>query len=84
MPHVFNTVTIGDLTFHNMKIDVLDQADTGVDRHRTGSLFAVDTFSGGHDMTLGADFMSKVHLWISHSSHQLVMQYPPKPSALPQ
>ncbi len=84
MPHVFKSVTVGGLVFHNMTIDVLDQADPGVERHRTGSLLAADTLSSGEEMTLGADFMNKVHLWISHSSHQLIMQYPPKPSALPQ
>ena len=32
------------------------------------------------DMLLGADFQAKVHLWISYSSHTLIMQYPPKAS----
>ena len=82
MPHAFD-VQVGDLRFNNLSIDVLDQADTGMDRHRTGSLFAVDELTGGHQMTLGADFMRRVHLWISHSSHRLIMQYPPQPSALP-
>ena len=29
---------------------------------------------------LGADFQSRVHVWISYSSHTLIMQYPPKAS----
>jgi hypothetical protein len=32
------------------------------------------------DVLLGEDFISRVHLWISYSSHTLIMQYPPKPS----
>jgi predicted aspartyl protease len=31
----------------------------------------------GIDMLLGYDFVTRVHLWISHSSHTLIMQYPP-------
>ena len=35
------------------------------------------------DMLLGLDFLSRVHVWYSFSSHTLVMQYPPlaSPSA---
>jgi len=32
------------------------------------------------DMLLGLDFLSRVHAWLSFSSHTLVMQYPPKAS----
>jgi len=32
------------------------------------------------DMILGTDFMKRVHVWISYSSHTLIMQYPPLPS----
>jgi len=32
------------------------------------------------DMLLGLDFLSRVHVWLSFSSHTVVMQYPPKPS----
>jgi clan AA aspartic protease (TIGR02281 family) len=32
------------------------------------------------DLLLGLSFMKLVHVWISNSSHTLVMQYPPKPS----
>jgi clan AA aspartic protease (TIGR02281 family) len=34
----------------------------------------------GVDMLLGLRFMRKVHVWLSNSSHTLVMQYPPLPS----
>jgi hypothetical protein len=29
------------------------------------------------DILLGFDFVTRVHLWISHSSNTLIMQYPP-------
>jgi predicted aspartyl protease len=32
------------------------------------------------DMLLGMDFLSHVHVWLSFSSHTMLMQYPPKPS----
>jgi predicted aspartyl protease len=32
--------------------------------------------SSGADMLLGYDFVSLVHVWISHSSHTVMMQYP--------
>jgi hypothetical protein len=32
------------------------------------------------DILLGADFQRRLHLWISNSSHSLIMQYPPVPS----
>jgi hypothetical protein len=34
----------------------------------------------GIDIALGADFMRKVHVWISNSSHTLIMQVPPAAS----
>ena len=91
MKHVFPTVVIGSLTLHDMPIDIVAQRSTGVDRHHTGSLIESDTDDangdtaggddpGGEDMLLGADFMQAVHVWISHSSQTLIMQYPPKPS----
>ncbi len=61
--HVFESVTIGDLTIRNMPIAVLD------DRH-----------GGDVDVLLGRDFQRKLHLWISNSSGQLVLQYPPQAS----
>ena len=74
---------IGDLQFNNTVIQILEQDRVGVERHRLGSLFEQDELTGGHEVILGADFVQKVHLWISHSSHKLIMQYPPQPSVLP-
>jgi clan AA aspartic protease (TIGR02281 family) len=36
--------------------------------------------SGQEDMLLGYDFVTRVHLWISHSSNTVIMQYPPQAS----
>jgi predicted aspartyl protease len=36
--------------------------------------------SSGVDMLLGYDFVSLVHVWISHSSHTVMMQYPYRPT----
>jgi predicted aspartyl protease len=42
---------------------------------------AVDTETeSDFDLLLGLDFMKRIHVWISNSSHTLVMQYPPTPS----
>jgi clan AA aspartic protease (TIGR02281 family) len=30
------------------------------------------------DMLLGLDFLTRVHVWVSHSSNSVVMQYPPQ------
>ncbi len=42
-----------------------------------------DSSLGEVEMLLGADFQRKVHLWISYSSHSLIMQYPPTASKKP-
>lgn len=34
------------------------------------------------DMLLGYDFVTTVHVWISHSSHTVVMEYPPHPTPI--
>ncbi len=83
--HVFGTVQIGDLGIQNMHVGILDQAIAQPATVHVGSLLADPSLgeTGGEDMLLGADFMRKVHLWISHSSQTLVMQYPPQPSVLP-
>ncbi len=85
MKHVFARVEIGSLVVNYMPITIIDQADSGYSRVPIGSHLAdlTDGDVGGEDMLLGADFMQKVHLWISHSSHRLIMQYPPQPSVLP-
>ena len=61
--HVFEPVSVGDLEFDNMPVEILD--DHGEDEV---------------EMVLGADFMMRVHVWISYSSHTLIMQYPPRAS----
>jgi predicted aspartyl protease len=42
----------------------------------------VDMREPSIDLLLGLDFYRRVHVWISHSSGQLVMQFPPAPSPL--
>ena len=37
-------------------------------------------FDGSVQMILGADFQSLVHVWVSYSSHTLIMQYPARAS----
>lgn len=85
MTHVFEEVSIGDLTIQNMPVGILDQPGTGLSLVHVGSRLADPSLgeTGGEEMLLGADFMQKVHLWISHSSHKLIMQYPPKASVPP-
>ncbi len=39
-----------------------------------------DRLDDGTDMLLGLDFFARVHVWLSFSSHTMVMQYPPKNS----
>jgi predicted aspartyl protease len=61
--HVLTDLSVGDLTFANMPIDVLQaRGDDEV------------------QVLLGADFQRKVHVWVSYSSHTLILQYPPLPS----
>ncbi len=36
--------------------------------------------AGDFDMILGLDFFLRVHVWMSFSSHTLIMQFPPKAS----
>ena len=40
----------------------------------------VDQPLGDVDVLVGLAFMTKVHVWISNSSHALILQYPPLPS----
>ncbi len=83
MTHVFEHVSIGSLTVNNMQVEIVDQVERK--RVHTGSLLTdpTDEEGGGQDMLLGADFLQKVHVWLSHSSHRLIMQYPPRESVLP-
>ncbi len=86
MKHVFHTVSIGDLQFNNMPVVIIDQANDEPDRKVTGSRIGGpgDADAANQEqMLLGADFIQKVHVWVSHSSHKLIMQYPPQASVLP-
>ncbi len=86
MSHVFAKVRIGELSVHNMDIGIIAQQDSGIDRVHVGSLLpgadAPDD-PGGEDMLLGADFFTRFHVWISHSSQSVILQYPPVASVLP-
>ncbi len=81
----FPSITIGDFALRGLPVEILDQRDFGFNRIHTGSLLVDDDDGqiGGEQMILGADFLDRVHVWISHSSHRLIMQYPPKPSEIP-
>ncbi len=83
--HVFDDATIGSLVLHGFSLDVVDQSGFGVNRVHVGSLLPDETRgeAGGEDILLGADFLRAVHVWISHSSQRLIMQYPPQASVLP-
>jgi predicted aspartyl protease len=85
MTHVFKTVTIGDLQFNNMPVEIVDYNNPNLGRAEIGSLIpgGDDEAEGQAQMLLGADFAQKVHVWISNSSHKMILQYPPSPSALP-
>jgi predicted aspartyl protease len=37
----------------------------------------------GVDMILGLDLAKRIHFWLSASSHTIIMQYPPLPTAAP-
>jgi predicted aspartyl protease len=60
--YALDSIAIGDLEFGHVPVEVLDEH---------GDTDQVE-------MLLGADFQSKVHLWISYSSKTLIIQYPPK------
>lgn len=85
MQHRFGTVSIGDLQLNNMDVRIIDQESNGIDRTRVGSLLPDTRYDAlnGEEMLIGVDFMRQVHLWISHSSQTVIMQFPPKPSDLP-
>jgi len=84
--HIFHSVKIGPLEVHDMEIGILNQKDNGINRIKTGSLLpsALDPDAPNtEDMVLGLDFFQRFHAWISHSSQNLILQYPPAPSVLP-
>ena len=82
---VFASIAVGSFDLRGLVVEVLDQPDFGFNRIHTGSLLADDDDGqiGGEQMVLGLDFLSRVHAWISHSSHRLIMQYPPRASEMP-
>jgi predicted aspartyl protease len=61
--HILPTLSVGELTLRNMRVDILD-----------------DRSHNDVDMLLGRDFQRRLHLWISNSAHELIMQYPPQAS----
>ena len=64
-------------------------------RHRTDSIIIGGLKIGGLplnvspetdprvDLVLGMDILSRIHLWISNSSHEVILQYPPQRSPSP-
>ncbi len=75
---------IGDLVLRDVPVRIIDQANPGTDA-RFVSLLLDNRFAPASvaDVLLGADFLRRVHVWISHSSQLLVMQYPARASVLP-
>ena len=82
---VFPRIAIGNFALKGLPVEVLDQPGFAIERVHTGYLLADDDDGqvGAEQMILGVDFLDKVHVWISHSSRRLIMQYPPKASDLP-
>ena len=82
---IFPDITVGNFALQDLPVEVLDQPDFAINRLHFGSLLPDDDDgqAGAEQMILGADFLQKVHAWISHSSHRLIMQYPPATSDLP-
>ena len=82
--HVLGEVRIGGLSLRDVPVEIIDQAGPGSGA-RFASLLADNRFAPASvaDVLLGADFLRRVHVWISHSSQLLVMQYPARASVLP-
>ncbi len=82
---VFPSIAIGNFALQGLAVEVLDQPGFAINRVHTGYLLADDDDGqvGAEQMILGVDFLDKVHVWISHSSHRLIMQYPARASDLP-
>jgi predicted aspartyl protease len=60
---------------------VFEEVDIGDLAFNNMKIDVLDDHGPGEvDMLLGADFQRKVHLWISYSSHSLIMQDPPRAS----
>ena len=70
---------------------VRGQEDCAADVHigdglevRNMRLAALDQAASNEvDMILGLSFLRRVHVWISHRAHLVVLQYPPLPSLSP-
>jgi hypothetical protein len=60
----FQSAAIGDLEVRNTDFYLIDQE---------GPI-------GGPELLLGLPLMNRIHMWISHSSNTLIMQYPPSSS----
>jgi hypothetical protein len=63
------------------RVHVLDSLTLGdLTLHRVPATVLSEEFDPEVGIVLGLDLAERVHLWISRSSHRLVMQYPPRPS----
>ena len=84
LAHVLDEVRIGDLVLRDLPVRIIDQANPGSGA-RFVSMLLDNRFAPASvaDVLLGADFLRRVHVWISHSSQLLVMQYPARASVLP-
>ena len=84
LTHVLQEVRIGDLVLRDVPVDIIDQASPSSGA-RFVSLLLDNRFASAApaEILLGADFLRRVHVWISHSSQLLVMQYPARASVLP-
>jgi len=54
----------------------------GLDISNLPVAIADEDSGSGVDMLLGYDFVTVVHVWISHSSHAVIMEYPPHPTPI--
>jgi predicted aspartyl protease len=54
----------------------------GLDISNLPVAIADENSGNGIDMLLGYDFVTSVHVWISHSSHTVLMEYPPHPTPI--
>lgn len=62
--HIIPTVGIGDLKIANVPVNAVNTS----------------MGPGGPDIILGLELLRRVHVWISHSSAQVILQMPPMPS----
>ncbi len=62
--HIVPSMDIGDLEVRNVPFVLINEPAEVV----------------SPEIILGADILRHIHMWISHSSHTLIMQFPPTPS----